>query len=163
MIARIETGFVDTRAADLSLAFGLPPLPAVGTHRLTLQGREVELRLLGASHQVIVGRWSETVACLPERATRLPSREESVVGGLHVWFAAQTLRLDGAGLTDRVSGIIRDCAADEHAIVGEFPGSPLAITAVRAWAEQDGVAWRTWHAYPKAAELVETRTVVRQA
>ena len=72
-------------------------------------------------------------------------------------------RADGAGLTDRVSGIIRDCAADEHAIVGEFPGSPLAITAVRAWAEQDGVAWRTWHAYPKAAELVETRTVVRQA
>jgi len=163
VIARIETGFVDSRAADLSLVYGMPRLPAVGSQHLTLQGRALELRLLGASHQVLVGDWSETVACLPERVDRLPSRAETVVGGLHVWFAAQTLRLDGAGLSDRVSGIIRDCATDERAIVGEFPGSPLAITAVRAWAEQDGVAWRTWHAYPQAAELVETRTVVRQA
>jgi hypothetical protein len=163
VIARIETGFADSRAADLSLVFGLPGLPAVGTHRVTLPGYVLELRLLGASHQVLVGEWSETVACLPERAASLPSREEVVVNGLRVRFAAQTLRPGGAGLTDRVSGIIRDCAADEHAIVGEFPGSPLAITAVRAWAEGDGAAWRTWHAYPQAGELVETRTLVRQA
>jgi len=164
VIARIETGFADSRAADLSLAFGLPPMAAVGTHRVALlPGRELELRLLGASHQVLAGAWSETVACLPEQSVPLPSRQEVVVGGLRVRFAAQTLRLSGIGLTDRVSGIIRDCATDAHAIVGEFPGSPLAITAVLAWAEQDGMAWRTWHAYPQAGELVETRTVVRLA
>jgi len=163
VIARIETGFADSRAADLSLAFGLPPLPAVGTHRVALPGQVLELRLLGASHQVLVGEWSETVACLPEQSDALPSRKQFMVGGLLVQFAAQTLRPGGTGLAERVSGIIRDCATDEHAIVGEFPGSPLAITAVRAWAEGDGAAWRTWHAYPQAGELVETRTVVRQA
>ncbi len=163
MIARIDTGFADSRSADLSLTFGLPPLPAVGTHRVVLPGHELELRLLGASHQVLVGAWSETVACLPEREGALPSREERDVGGLHVQFAAQTLRLHGAALSERVSGIIRDCATDEHAIVGEFPGMPLAITAVRVRAGQDGTAWRTWHAYPQVGELVETRTVVRPA
>lgn len=160
MRTRIETRFADSRAADLSLAYGLPRLPAVGEHRVELHGVNVELRLLGASHQVILGAWSETVACLPDRADTLPAREEIVENGLCFRFAAQTLRLAGPALSDRIAGIIRDCTLDPNAIVGNFPGSPLAITAVRAWEEKAGTAWRTWHAYPQAHELVETRTVV---
>lgn len=163
MRTRIETRFADSRAADLSLAYGLPRLPALGTHSVALHGIYVELRLLGASHQVVFGKWSETVACLPDRAAALPGREETVVQGLRVQFAAQTLRLPADALADRVANIVADCAADERALVGEFPGSPYAITALRAWEERDGTAWRTWHAYPQAGELVETRTVVRQA
>lgn len=161
MRTRIETRFADSRAADLSLAYGLPRLPAVGEHRVRLHGVDVELRLLGASHQVILGAWSETVACLPDRADTLPDREEIVENGLCFQFAAQTLHLAGPALAERVAGIIRDCTLDPDAIVGRFPGSPFAITAVRAWEEKDGTSWRTWHAYPQASELVETRTVVR--
>jgi hypothetical protein len=159
--AHIETRFADSRAADLSLAYGLPRLPAVGEHHVMLHGVAIELRLLGASHQVIIGSWSETVACLPDRADTLPAREELVDNGLCFQFAAQTLRLVGPALSDRVAGIIRECTLDENAIVGSFPGSPLAITAIRAWEEKAGTAWRTWHAYPQTRELVETRTVVR--
>jgi hypothetical protein len=160
---RIDTRFADSRAADLSLAYGLPRLPALGTHLVELHGIGVELRVLGASHQVILGAWSETVACLPDRADTLPAREQTMVNGLRVQFAAQTLQLTEYALFDRVAAIGRECAADPQALVGEFPGSPLAITALRAWEEKDGTAWRTWHAYPASGELVETRTVVRQA
>lgn len=160
MRTRIETRFADSRAADLSLAYGLPRLPAVAEHYIVLHGVEAELRLLGASHQVILGAWSETVACLPDRADKLPAREEIVENGLRFQFGAQTLHLAGPALADRIAGIIRECTLDDNAIVGSFPGSPLAITAVRAWEEKSGTAWRTWHAYPQARELVETRTVV---
>jgi hypothetical protein len=160
--AHIETRFADSRAVDLSLAFGLPRIPALGEHRIVLHGMEVELRLLGASHQVVLGGWSETVACLPDRTDALPSRKETVESGLQVRFAAQTLRFDTfSSMHERVAGILSDCAADPMALVGEFPGAPLAITALRGWEEREGAAWRTWHAYPQAGELVETRTVVR--
>ena len=51
---RIDTRFADSRAADLSLAYGLRPLPALGTHSVTLAGLTLELRVLGASHQVVL-------------------------------------------------------------------------------------------------------------
>jgi hypothetical protein len=159
---RIETRFADSRATDLSLAYGLPRMPALGEHRIVLHGIDVELRVLGASHQVIVGAWSETVACLPNRNDALPGRKETVENGLQVQFGAQTLRFDEiSSMHDRVAGIVGDCAADPMALVCEFPGVPLAITALRGWEERNGTAWRTWHAYPQAGELVETRTVVR--
>ena len=161
MKAHLDTRFADSRAADLSLAYGLRPLPALGTHRVTLPGIDLELRVLGASHQVVVGEWSETVACLPDRAGALPPMWEAVDGGLRTTFEAHCHRLDADALAARVAGIVRDCEADPHALVGEFPGSPLAVTALRAWPTADGAAWRTWHAYPQAGELVETLSEVR--
>jgi hypothetical protein len=156
--AHISTRFADSRAADLSLAYGLRPLPALGTHRVTLKGITVELRVLGASHQVVVGDWSETVACLPDRAGALPPHEEQVVGDYVVRFQARCDRpQDFAGAVSRV---VADCAADPHALVAEFPGSPLAVTALSARETSDGVCWQTWHAYPQAGELVRTSSVV---
>lgn len=156
------TRFTDTRAADLSLAYGLRPLPALGIHRVPLPAGELELRVLGASHQVLLGSWSETVACLPDHDGALPADEETVVAGRRVRFLAHCHRLPATELAARVTAIAGECVADEQALVGEFPGSPLSITALRAWAEPNGTtAWRTWHAYPQAGELVETHTVVR--
>jgi Protein of unknown function DUF2617 len=159
--ARLDTRFADSRAADLSLAYGLSPLPALGSHLVRLPGLDLELRVLGASHQVVVGDWSETVACLPDRPGALPAREESVAGGLRTTFEAHCHKLDPEAFAERVAGIVRECEADEYALVGEFPGSPLAVTALRAWPVEGGAAWRTWHAYPQAGELVETVSVVR--
>lgn len=163
MRTRIATRFADSRAADLSLAFGLPPLRALGTHQVRLHGVDVELRVLGASHQVILGPWSETVACLPDRAAVLPPRAEGIEGGLRVQFSAHTLRLSRVDLADRVHGIVADYGADPQALVGDFPGAGFAITALRAWEEKEGTAWRTWHSYPQAGELVETLTMVKPA
>jgi len=161
--ALIAAPFVDSRAADLSLAFGLDRLPALGTHRVELPGASVELRVLGASHQVVLDidglEWSETVACLPDRAGALPTREESRVGGLVSRFAARCVRLAPAELAARVWGLRRRCEGHPQALVGTFPGSPQAVTALMV---DPGVpaAWWSWHAYPQTGELVVTRSVL---
>ncbi len=158
MRTRIDTRFADSRAADLSLAYGLRPLPALGTHSVTLGGLTLELRVLGASHQVVLGGWSETVACLPGRPGALPAREEQVLGDHRVTFEA---RCDHpADFAAVVSEVVAACERDPHALVAEFPGSPLAVTALAAEAAGEGVAWQTWHAYPQAGELVWTRSTV---
>jgi hypothetical protein len=156
--ARIETRFADSRAADLSLAYGLRPLPALGTHQVTLGGVTLELRVLGASHQVVLGSFSETVACLPDRPGALPAEETRVVGDYAVRFSASCERPDDFAAA--VSRIVADCEADPHSLVAEFPGSPLAVTALSARAVDGGVGWTTWHAYPQAGELVWTSSVV---
>ncbi|MPZ80312.1 MAG: DUF2617 family protein [Actinophytocola sp.] len=180
MRTRIDTRFADSRAADLSLSYGLEPLPALTTLRVVLPAVELELRVLGASHQVVVGpgaatwppssislwpsSWSETVACLPDRLGTLPDHEEAVIDGLRVRFAARCHRRLTAGeLAAKVAGIVRDSENDDRVLVGEFPGVPYGVTALRAWPESGGAAWRTWHAYPQAGELVETLSAVRPA
>ncbi len=65
-----------------------------------------------------------------------------------------------ADFTTEVSRVIAACEADPNALVAEFPGSPLAVTALSAASCEDGVAWETWHAYPQAGELVYTKSVV---
>jgi hypothetical protein len=157
--ALLDTRFADSRAADLSLAYGLAPLPALGTHTVAVGGVRVELRVLGASHQVVLGDWSETVACLPDRPGALPARKAQVVGDHLVTFEARVDR--PADFAAEVARVIDRCAADADSLVAEFPGSPLAVTALSACAVETGVAWQTWHAYPQANELVWTSTVVR--
>lgn len=159
MRARIETRFADSRAADLSLAYGLRPLPALGTHRVTLGGLTLELRVLGASHQVVIDGWSETVACLPDRPGALPAQESRTVGDYLVRFEASCDH--PADFASTVSRIVADCEADPHSLVAEFPGSPLAVTALSARPADGGVRWETWHAYPQAGELVWTSSLVR--
>ena len=159
MRARIAAPFADSRAADLSLAHGLDRLPALGTLRVE---PGVELRVLGASHQVVLdvgGRsWCETVACLPDRGGELPARTEIRAGDLVARFSARCARLTTAELAERVAALHRRCGNHPRALLGAFPGSPLAVTALLV--DDEGTGWRTWHAYPQAGELVETRTVV---
>jgi hypothetical protein len=118
----------------------------------------VELRVLGASHQVVLGDWSETVACLPDRSGALPARDEQVVGDHRVTFEARVDRPADFGA--EVSRVIAACEADQNALVAQFPGSPLAVTALSTSVVDDGVAWQTWHAYPQVGELVWTKSVV---
>lgn len=167
MRALIAAPFVDSRAADLSLAYGLPRLPALGTHRVELPTVSVELRVLGASHQVVLDvdglEWSETVACLPDRAGALPTREESRAGHLVSRFAARCVRLAPVALAARVRGLRRRCEGHPRALVGTFPGSPLAVTALQVDPGVDTGApagWWSWHAYPQTGELVVTRSML---
>ncbi|MET8832313.1 DUF2617 family protein [Micromonospora sp. NPDC004540] len=162
MLVALEAPYVDTRAADLSLALGGPERPALHVRELTLPGGlRLRLRLLGASHQVVCGDLTETVACLPGRPPHLPDALHDETAGYR--FTATVLRPAGDGLRTRVAALRAELADDPYALVGVFPGDEDAITAlaVRPEPPDGAVAWRTWHAYPQTNELVLTETVVK--
>ncbi|MET7804456.1 DUF2617 family protein [Micromonospora chersina] len=161
MLVALDAPYVDTRAADLSLALGGPERPALHVRELTLPGGlRLRLRLLGASHQVICGDLTETVACLPGRPPHLPDALHDETAGYR--FTATVLRPAGDGLRTRVAALRAELADDPYALVGVFPGDEDAVTAlaVRPAPPDGSVAWRTWHAYPQTNELVLTETVV---
>jgi hypothetical protein len=171
---RLQVPYADTSARQLafSLTADLQEPLARCDHRR--DGLTVSLRLLGASHQVVVEfgpestgavdarRWCETVACLPDADDPLPS---SVVDGPYT-FSASVRTCD----LDEMAGVVADVTArgDRHlaagrpAVVGHFPGRPLAMTAVLATADDDVISWDTWHTYPQTAEVVLTSTVIRR-
>ncbi|RKR89118.1 uncharacterized protein DUF2617 [Micromonospora pisi] len=195
MLVTLDTPYADTTAAELSLALGSPELPAL--HVLDLvhpdrPGVRLLLRLLGASHQVVLHRdpnvlrpaLVETVACLPGRRPELPAALADPATGYR--FTARVLRPDSAAMSARTAALRRELAEDPYALIGVFPGGPDAITALRLHRSDvrtrpDGVdeigvgalgtgaigageiGWRTWHAYPQSGELVETETVVGAA
>lgn len=186
MRAAIAAPFVDSRAADLTLAHGLPRWPALAVHRVAVPGAVVELRVLGASHQVVleldgtgdtgggggtgasgaVGAepWSETVACVPDPPAALPARHSATTGAVRSRLTARCARLDAGELARRVAAVRAGCDGDASALVAAFPGSPLAVTAlVVRPLPPGGAVWRTWHAYPQTGELVTTRTEARPA
>ncbi|GIG87343.1 DUF2617 family protein [Plantactinospora endophytica] len=178
MLVTLDTPYEDTTAAELSLALDTPEQPAL--HLLDLgrlddlgqPGTRLQLRLLGASHQVVLDRPAggliETVACLPGRRPELPATLADPGTGYR--FTARVLRLTGAQMSARTARLRRELADDPYALVGVFPGGPDAITALRlvhgaggsgAGGGGDGeIGWHTWHAYPQSGELVETETVV---
>ena len=159
MLITLDTPYADTTAAELSFARDLPELPAL--HVLEVPAAGLTLRLLGASHQVVIGgRCVETVACLPGRPAGLPSAVED--DGYA--FGAQVHRLAPEELAAAVADLRDGLAGDPYALVGEFPGVPDAVTALAVNLPGEGaLGWRTWHAYPQSGEMVSTWTVVRAA
>ncbi|WP_089154730.1 DUF2617 family protein [Micromonospora sp. NBS 11-29] len=163
MLVALDTPYVDSRAADLSLTLGGPELPALAVRDLDLPGgTRLRLRLLGASHQVVLGALTETVACLPGRPPRLPESLHDESTGYR--FTATVLRPTGDGLRTRVAALRAELADHPYALVGVFPGDEDAVTALAVAPDPPGgaLAWRTWHAYPQTNELVLTETVVEE-
>lgn len=162
MLVRLCAPYADTTAGDLSFTLDLPTLPALHVLRLSppamSPGRlpaAVELRLLGASHQVVWPapdgtRRVETVACLPGHPPHLPGEVTDPHTGYQ--FSC-TVRRPGRPV---IAQLTQSLADDPYALVGLFPGDPHAVTALRLHAG----GWRTWHAYPQTGELVTTRTVL---
>ncbi|MBC6457805.1 DUF2617 family protein [Actinomadura sp. HBU206391] len=155
MLPDLDAAYVDTRADALGFALGLPPVDALATLSATRGPLRVELRLLGASHQVIAGPISETVACLPGLSGPLPGEVSRTVGEWSYDFTSDTREHDQAGFEAAVESLRRRLAGRTDALTGTFPGSPYAVTAI---AVEAGLGWRTWHAYPQTLEIVETRT-----
>lgn len=156
MLVDLTLPYADTTAADLSFALGLPAAPAL--HVLEIPELGLQLRLLGASHQVMMGDLSETVACLPGRRPDLPG----AVADERYRFSADVRVLSAAEMSAEVGRLRAELSGHPHGLVGQFPGSPDAITALLAYRDGAGaVGWRTWHAYPQTGELVETSTSVR--
>ncbi|MFF2653045.1 DUF2617 family protein [Streptomyces sp. NPDC058045] len=163
MLTTLNTTYTDTRAADLAWALGREPLPALDTLDLELDAGHMQLRLLGASHQVILeepnGTCSETVACMPGRCSPLPLGVARQIGGREYEFAARVEMLTANQFSTRAQELIALVADHPRGLAGVFPGSPHAFTALLARVQDDGlVQWRTWHAYPQDGQLVTTRT-----
>lgn len=172
MIAGLRVPYRDTSADALCWVFGLPVQPAhavldvpVGPHRL-------QLRILGASHQVLLrnGRGpaaavalSETVACLPGAPPGLPDRAERRTDGLRYRLSTEVHRCATAADFDaEVTKLLATYRADARALVGRFPGHPLAVTVLAAEPAPvpSQVRWSSWHAYPGQREIVRTGTTV---
>ena len=162
----------DVRAADLALHLGLPPQPAVARRALALGPWTVELRILSASHQVLVGRGgvvpcSETIACPADGATvagPLPRRRRHrlAVGTHELTTAVDTL--EARALERRVAAVVDALRDDPAGLWVAFPGHDHAITALHAEAGAHGtIAWRSWHSYPQTGELVRTASRVTPA
>jgi hypothetical protein len=164
MLTTLNTSYTDTRAADLAWALGRGPLPALATLDLELDGAALQLRLLGASHQVLVeaedGSCSETVACIPGSSTPLPLGVAKRIGTWEYEFAARVEVLSPGAFAGRAQELLALVCDHPHGLAGVFPGNPHAFTALLAQRDEEQVRWRTWHAYPQDGQLVATRTRV---
>lgn len=164
MLTTIDTAYTDTRADDLAWALGREPLPALAVLDLELSGTKMQLRLLGASHQVLLeedhGICSETVACMPGSSTPLPLGVAKRIGDCEYEFAARVETLSRRSFASRAQELLALVADHPHGLAGTFPGSPHAFTAMVAQNGEGEVRWRTWHAYPQEGRLVVTRTRV---
>lgn len=165
MQAQLRVPYRDTAADDLVWRLGDPRRPALATLELDVPGGRLELRLLGSSHQVLFTApdtvVSEVVACgvgdpgLPPAAAR-------AVGAWDYRFRAAVHRLPPPRFRGRVERLVARLSDDPAAIVGRFPGSPHAVTALLAGGDGNGaIRWRTWHAYPQDGRLVTTSTTVQ--
>ena len=164
MLTTLNTSYTDTCAADLAWALGREPLPALATLDLELAGAKLQLRLLGASHQVLLeeerSSCSETVACIPGSSTPLPLGVAKRVGNWEYEFAARVEVLSPGQFAGRAQELLALVSDHPHGLAGVFPGSPHAFTALLAQRQEGHVLWRTWHAYPQDGQLVATRTRV---
>jgi hypothetical protein len=160
VLTTLRTAYADTRADALSFALGLPPLGALAVLPLERAGLAVELRLLGASHQVITGPVSETVACLPDRPGPLPTEVRETLGGWSYDFTAAVHTYDAAGFGPAVEDLCARLAGRDDALTGTFPGSPYAVTALALDPAPAArrLGWQTWHAYPQTREIVMTQS-----
>jgi hypothetical protein len=160
---RLAVPFRDARAADLMLSFDTRPADALEQCEVRVDGWDLRLRILGASHQVQIShgglQFGETVACDPggrSSGRALPSVARRRHGELTQTFTSRVRPLSAAALTSlatRLTAVLRD---DPVGLVAVFPGSPAALTALRVHTGGGCVGWRTWHLYPGTGELVST-------
>jgi uncharacterized protein DUF2617 len=162
MLTTINTPFTDTGANDLAWALGREPQPSLATLDLELATIRVQLRVLGASHQVLLdspaGSCSETVACMPGSNTPLPLGVSKRLGNFEYEFAARVESLSAGSFVGRAQELLALVAEHPHGLAGIFPGDPNAFTALLVQCQGQQVQWRTWHAYPQERRLVATRT-----
>ncbi|HET9382042.1 MAG TPA: DUF2617 family protein [Streptomyces sp.] len=164
MLTTLNTSYTDTRAADLAWALGREPLPALATLDVRMDTADVQLRLLGASHQVLVeddrGTCSETVACIAGRSMPLPLGAAKRMGGWDYEFASRVELLAPGAFAGRAQELLALISEHPYGLAGVFPGSPHAFTALLVGRQAGRITWRTWHAYPQEGQLVTTRTCV---
>lgn len=165
-LLELPVAYRDACAADLVLTLDLPRQEALAARTVSTSGWTVELRILGASHQVLVSHGdsaacSETVACRtgdhhPSDAS-LVRRHQLRGSVVDHHFTSRTIRLRPAAFRRRVEGLLAVLARSTLGLCGRFPGDPWATTGLRL--ESAGprkLRWSGWHSYPETGEVVTT-------
>lgn len=162
MIAQLAVPFADARAEELRFSLSLGEQPALEVCVVEARGVQVELRILGASHQAIVrardAELCETVACVPGAVDRVPAWLERHDDPGRYVFRSSVQRPGAVALRARAALLRAQAEQDPAAIVGVFPGARDSLTALACRALPDGVGWATWHLYPGTGEVVTTRS-----
>jgi hypothetical protein len=163
MLARAQVMAVDTAPEQLRVSAGAGRLPAVAVHRVVAPPYRLELRILAASHQVVVepagrgdGRGGDTtVGHVETVACRLvPSAAPLAHGAVYDhggWrLAASVVRADAAGFAGEAEAWLARGRDDRRCVVVRFPNHPHALTAlaVHGAAGGHGVGWTGVHLYP---------------
>ena len=163
MLEHLDVPYLDTSADALVWQLDAPLQPALAARRVERASWTLDLHLLGASHQVVLRsaaadgvRCRELVACRPGVEGHLPSAVVEERAGLRYRFRSTVESMDADELAARAEELVGRLAGRGDALVGAFPGSPHAVTAIEV--TPDG--WRTWHVYPQAGQVVATETVV---
>ena len=161
MLAPLHVPFVDARASALTWWLGDDAPAPLASLVLTGRPGSLELRLLGASHQVVAtagaARCPEIVAC-GVRPAALPARHDGAVGDARYRFTSTTSTYAPMALSRVARDLRHRCAGSPRALVGVFPGSPDALTVLTGREVRGGWAWSSWHVYPGAGEVVRTRS-----
>lgn len=163
--------FADSSPDDLTFGTDAPRLPALATRSAepaAHPGTVLELRVLGASHQVVLERdgheWVETLACRPGRGPFLPVRHRHPAPAPFARDYETGCTVTGhspRGLRREVDGLLEACRAAPHAVVVRFAGDPTALTGICAHEDGDRLLWRTWHVYPQSRRVVRSRSTLR--
>jgi Protein of unknown function DUF2617 len=179
----LSVPYRNARAADLSWSLDVPDQAALHIERHTIGMLTVEVRILGASHQILVRRGTEvdqpvgtaanelicreTIACKEGFAGVLPEAEERELADGYRYEVRCGLRTLALGDFSASARALRSYADHRPgATVAVFPEIPDAVTAVAVEPLPTGLRgllWRTWHTYPDpggTGEVVATRTVL---
>lgn len=136
----------DVSGAGLRLTLDAPAPPPLASATLPHpDGADLVLGVLGASHVVTVGRFSEQVSCtelinsaeLPATAQRPGYR-----------LTSEVLDYDEAAFRGLAAQLRTHCEHDGGWLGGSFPGDEAALTALCAQPDGPGWRWQTWHLYP---------------
>ncbi|KWW97788.1 DUF2617 domain-containing protein [Carbonactinospora thermoautotrophica] len=164
MRTALDTPYTDVCAGQLIWQLGGGPRQALAMLPLQFGDVDLELRLLGASHQVLLasprGACVETVACVAGQPGYLPEHVSEQVEGWRYEFRAVIKKHDQEAFVREITTLTRTVEAHPAGLVGQFPGSPLAVTILLAQATRGVIGWRTWHAYPQSWEIVTTESRV---
>jgi hypothetical protein len=172
VIAPLEVPYRDVRAADLSWSLDLPDQPPLHSKRYEVGALDVEVRILGASHQLVVRAGErllcrETVACRSDVPGPLPIAIERELDEGYRYEVRCEVRSVCAEYFPAWVVALRDYAGSlPAATIAVFPEIPDAVTAVVVESLPStlhGVLWRTWHTYPHPdgrGDVVATRTVL---
>ena len=166
MLAPLDVPYLDASADALIWQLDAPLQPALAHRRVERAAWTFDLRLLGASHQVVLrsradgdfSGCSELVACRPGLPGHLPTVVVEERAGLRYGFRSVVEAVAPDDLGARAEDLVARLAGRDDALVGAFPGSPHAVTAI----EVTDAGWRTWHVYPQAGQVVSTETTVER-
>ncbi|WP_341392606.1 DUF2617 family protein [Arthrobacter sp. G119Y2] len=153
MLSTSPEPFADTTPADLSHDLRREHLHALASKRIG----DLEIRVLGASHQIALGDWTETVACNPNRPAGNLPRTTSEPG---YTFTSRTKDYSRRALKEQVQALIAATERHPGGLAVAFAGDPLAVTAITAEVTNEIARWKTWHVYPNTGEIVATQSTL---